>query len=497
MGYLLGVDSGGTFIKAGIYDETGREIAIARRNVVVSSRHPGWAERDMELLYADACRVIKEVVTAFGKPATEILGMAISAQGKGLYPLDADKKPIRDGILSSDQRALDIVRKWEKDGTAAKIYPDSLHTIWTGHPVALLRWLKEHERANYDRIRYILMSHDYLRYRLTGEMGCEITNISESDLYNMRTGKYDKSLADALGISEAYDWLPRVVGAAEVAGKITPDAAAATGLAVGTPVTGGLFDVVSTCLCAGIVDDSRLNAVLGTWSITTGITDKLGGRGPDGHPFTYGQHAEKGFIQTHEGSPTSAGNLDWFAPYFGVNGKIDYEQMNREATSLPKGEGQLLFLPFLYGTNAGLGMKSGFYGLQTFHERPHLVQAIYEGVIFCHYTHIRRMREQFKNVVALRATGGPTRARAWTQLLADVTGLLVEVPEVDETGCLGSAMAAAVGAGVYPNFSTAIARFKFPLKTVEPDRKAFDAYQTKYGRYQDLIAALRKFEGID
>ncbi len=115
MAYWIGVDSGGTFIKAGVYDERGNEKAIARRNVSMASPHPGWSERDMDQLYVDACLVIKEAFAKAGVSGSEIKGLAISAQGKGLYVLDKDKKPIYHGISSSDQRSLDVVRAWERD----------------------------------------------------------------------------------------------------------------------------------------------------------------------------------------------------------------------------------------------------------------------------------------------------------------------------------------------------------------------------------------------
>lgn len=92
-------------------------------------------------------------------------------------------------------------------------------------------------------------------------------------------------------------------------------------------------------------------------------------------------------------------------------------------------------------------MTCGFYGMQALHTRAHLLQAIYEGVVFSHMTHLNRMRERFTRVQALRVTGGPAHSDVWMQMLADVSGLRVELPQVEETGCLaprsppGSALA--------------------------------------------------------
>lgn len=155
--------------------------------------------------------------------------------------------------------------------------------------------------------------------------------------------------------------------------------------------------------------------------------------------------------------------------------------------------GRSLFLPFLYGSNARLEMTSGFYGMQAIHTRAHLLQAIYEGVVFSHMTHLNRMRERFTDVHTLRVTGGPAHSDVWMQMLADVSGLRIELPQVEETGCFGAALAARVGTGVYRDFSEAQRDLQHPVRTLLPDMTAHQLYQQKYQRYQHLIAALQGF----
>lgn len=145
------------------------------------------------------------------------------------------------------------------------------------------------------------MTHDYLRWCLTGVKGCEESNISESNLYNMSLGEYDPCLTDWLGIAEINHALPPVVGSAEICGEITAQTAVLTGLKAGTPVVGGLFDVVSTALCAGIEDEFTLNAVMGTWAVTSGITRGL--RDGEAHPYVYGRYVNDGEFIVHEASP--------------------------------------------------------------------------------------------------------------------------------------------------------------------------------------------------
>jgi L-xylulokinase len=492
MKYWLGLDCGGTFIKAGLYDVEGKELGIARRNLAIVAPQPGWAERDMPVLWQTAASVIREVLEHNGIAAAAIQGLGISAQGKGVFLLDKQGQPLGNAMLSSDQRALAQVMAWQQADMPQALYPQTRQTLWTGHPVSLLRWIKQHQPERYAQIGSVLMAHDYLRYCLTGELACEETNISESNLYQMERGCYDPALARLLGIGEIVPALPPIVGSAEIAGHINAEAAALTGLLVGTPVVGGLFDVVSTALCAGLQDETRLNAVMGTWSVTSGITATIAS--DSGYPFVYGRHAEPGKYIVHEASPTSAANLEWFCQQWGLH---DYAQLNRWVADLPKAGGQLLFAPFLYGSNAGLGLSASFYGMQAFHQREHLVQAIFEGVVFCHMTHLNRMRQRFPQTTALRVTGGPAKSAPWMQMFADVSGLPVELPQVEETGCLGAAMAAMVGTGAFSDFTAAQQALAPRIETVFPDPAAQHAYQRKYQRYQALVATLQTLQHGD
>lgn len=488
----LGLDAGGTFLKAGLYDADARELAVARTESAATTPNPGWVERDMETLWRDACRVIRQAIAKAGVAPGDLAGVGISAQGKGLYLLGRDGKTPRPGILSADQRAIGLVRDWQARGLPGQIYPLTRQTLWTGHPVTLLRWLKDNEPESYANIWKVQMSHDYLRYRLTGEVGCEITNISESNLFNMSLGGYDPDLFARFGIEEAIDFMPPIVGSAEVAGRIGREAAEATGLPEGTPVVGGLFDVVATALCAGLTDDTRLNAVMGTWSIATGLADSLADRAE--YNYVYGRHPDPGRYIAHDASPTSAANFEWFISSFIRDKAIDYAELNRLVSALPKAGSGVLFLPFVTGSNAGIGLKGCLYGMQTSHGLGHVVQAIYEGVVFSLNVHIGRMRKLFTRTGALRATGGPARSEPWMRILADLTGLPVELPAREETACMGAALVAAVGRGEFASVSEAAALFGKPGRVIEPDPVIQAVYLEKERRYSRLVAAVREME---
>lgn len=492
MNYYIGIDSGGTFMKAALFNAKGEQQGLARVSASVINEKQGWVERDLDALWGNAVAVIKQLLETTQVDPTAIKGLSISAQGKGVYLLDKQGKNLGHGIMSSDSRSLPIVKEWLEQGKAQEIYPTTLQTLWTGHPVSIIRWIKENDRQRYDQIGAVMMSHDYLRYRLTGEVAAELTNISESNFFNSITGEYDKALLTTFGIEEIWDALPPVVKPQQQAGKITAAIAEETGLALGTPVFGGLFDVVSTAICSGInSSEDTLNYVMGTWAVTSGISKQVT---QEAHNFVYGHYAVDGEYIIHEASPTSAGNYEWFADYLGEDGKLDHVQNQALVDALEPASSSVYFVPFLYGSNQGLGLKSGFYGLQSHHTKGHLIQAIWEGILFCHNLHLERMRQRFPKADVLKVTGGPASSPVWMQMLADLTGMTVEVSDVDETGSLGAAMMAMVGAGEFASLAECTQSVTHSTSRVEPNPANYEKYQKKYKHYQRLVQLFKQFE---
>lgn len=492
MNYYLGIDSGGTFMKAALFDTKGNQLGLARVSATVINEKQGWVERDLDALWSDAIKVIKKLISNTGIDTTLIKGVSISAQGKGVYLVDKKGDNLGYGIMSSDSRSLPIVKSWLAEGKSLETYPSTLQTLWTGHPVSIIRWIKDNEPERYSNIGSIMMAHDYLRYRLTGEIYAEITNMSESNFFNSISGMYDKRLLETFGIEEVWNSLPPIVSSQQKTGSITVKVAQETGLAEGTPVFAGLFDVVSTAICSGInSSENSLNYVMGTWAVTSGITDEVT---KQEHNFVYGHYAVEGEYIVHEASPTSAGNYEWFADYLGSDGSLDHDINQELVAELEPASSTVFFVPFLYGSNQGLGLKSGFYGLQSHHTKGHLVQAIWEGILFCHNIHLERMRQRFPNAEVLKVTGGPASSPVWMQMLADLTGMVVEISEVDETGSLGAAMIAMVGAGEFDSIDECRQSFLHQTSRVYPNKDNFNKYQTKFKQYYRLVELFKQFE---
>lgn len=496
MHYYIGLDNGGTTTKAALFDAEGNEIGVSSMSTHFFSPKPGFAERDMEEMWHANCEVLRKVIHKSGVNPTDIAGIGISGHGKGLYLWGKDDRPVRYGIMSTDNRAYAYPLKWRDDGTEAKAFEYSLQHVMACQPVALLAWLKDYEPENYEKIRYIFEAKDYVRFRLTGEARGERTDYSGTGMMNLRTCNYDRNLLKLFGIEEMYDALPPLCASTEVAGRVTEEAAAQCGLAAGTPVVGGMFDIDACAVGSGVADPDVMCMIAGTWSINEYIREEPV---TDQTVLMNSLFALPGYYLIEESSPTSAGNLDWFVkelcPELRVQRKREggsvYADIDKWVEEIPPAEFVPIFLPFLLGSNVHPNAKGCFVGLSENQTRKHVVRSVFEGITFCHRYHYEKLLKTRITVPKLiRLAGGAANARVWAQMFADVMQLPVEIVKTQETGCLGVVIGAAAATGEYRNVREAMDHMTEIGERIEPNRSLAEIYDRKYAVYKKIIENL-------
>jgi len=494
--YLLGIDNGGTVTKAALYDTSGTELAVSSVKSEMIFPFPGHAEKDVDTLWAANVRVIGEVLRKAGASAADVAGIAVTGYGNGMYLVGEDGRPTHNGINSADSRATPYVERWYRDGTFDRVLPKICQPIWAGQPAALLAWFRDNLPRELERARWVFMCKDYIRYRLTGEVFGEITDYSGTSLMNVRDFRYDSDVHAAYGLEGIANKLPQVRRSADICGQVTRAAAEETGLKEGTPVAGGMFDIVSCAVATGITDSDRLCLIAGSWSINEFINPA-----PVQHPEFYMSvaYCMPGYWLIAENSPTSASNLEWFVSELMQGegkeaqgkGRSVFEECNELVRGVPPEKSDVLFLPFLYGSNAGPRASAGFLGLHGWHTKAHMLRAIYEGVAFSHKTHVDRLLAAHPSAKAARIAGGAAKSEVWLQIFADVLQLPIEITASEELGAMGAAMCAGVGIGLFSSFEDAVSRMVRVSRTVEPDAGKKATYEEKYSTYKRFIKALQ------
>lgn len=491
--YLIGLDNGGTIVKAGLYAADGELVTEASAPVESMVGKDGIVERDMKTLWKMNAQVIRETIEKADIDAADIAGLSICGHGNGIYLIDAEGQPVTNGIYSSDTRAKEYVAKYNEASVFKHIKPRTYQSIWAGQLTLLIAWFRDHQPEVLQKSKWALSCVDYIRYCLTGEVFGEITNMSGIGAMNLDTREYDDVVLGKLGISEYKHLLPPTRGSAEICGRITHKAAKETGLAEGTPVAGGLFDVSACAIATGLADSTKLCVIAGTW----GINECLNKKPVYSHLTIYSYM--DGYWMIAENSMTSATNLEWFTRQFmqeekqqmQAEGQSVYEAANKLVASIPPEESSIIFLPYLFGTYLNPDAKACFLGVSSWHGKAHMLRAVYEGIVFSHMAHIEQLltyREQPPQ--AVRIAGGVTKSKVWMQMFADVLQMPIEVSAVNELGTMGAAMTAGVATGCFSSYEKAMQTFTRIAYTVYPDAGKKDIYAKKYTLYKKVIGAL-------
>ena len=496
MRYYLGLDNGGTTTKAALFNRNGTECAVCRVDTAALKPRPGFMERDMEQMWQDNCAVIRGVMQKAGIRPEQIAGVGVCGHGKGLYLWGEDGKPAGNGILSTDNRAYDYPLRWQQDGTEEQAFALSCQHILSCQSVSLLAWLRDHEKRTWENIRWVFSCKDYVRFRLTGRAQAELTDCSGNGLLNLHTRSYDPQLLQLFGLEAIGYALPPLCTATEICGTVSEEAAAACGLAAGTPVIGGMFDIDACALAVGVLDERNICMIAGTWSINEYVR-----RTPvmDGSVRMNSLFCLPEYYLIEESSPTSAGNNEWFLQQMlpelrqqaAAEGRSIYEILNAWVTDIPPETFVPVFLPFLMASNVHPNAKAAFVGMSANHTRRHLLRSVYEGIVFCHKMHLDRlMQSRSGPPEAIRVAGGAARSAVWTQMFADVLKLPVQTVLANETGALGCAIAVAAAVGDYADLSAAARGMCKVAQCVQPDPEKAGIYAEKYALYCKTIECL-------
>ncbi len=496
--YYMGLDNGGTSCKAVIFDENGKEISKASRTLNMIIPLPLHTERDMTELWLKNAECIKEAIINSQIDPKLIKGIACSGHGKGLYLWGKDNKPTRNGIVSTDGRAVDIVKKWKKDGTAKRIYETNYQDILACQPVSILRWLKENEKESYENIKWIFEVKDYIRFCLTGEAFAEITDYSGSNLMDLSKKEFSKDLLEIFGIKEVFDCLPPIKRSTDICGYVTKEVSKLTFLPEGIPVAGGMFDIDACSIAMNIVDSQNICAIAGTWSINEYIS-KIPIKNKT--VMMNSEYCLDNYYLVEESSATSAGNLEWYINKFmkyeveqaKKNGSNIYKYCDELVESVEPGDQDIIFLPFIYGSNYNASSKACFLGLDSHHSQSHIVRSVFEGIVFCHMVHIEKLLLNKTDFKSIRLAGGAVNSKVWTQMFADVCGYPIEVVKVKELGALGCAMAASVACGDYQSLEESSNKMTKIEEVIKPRKEYIEIYKEKFNRYKSLYLNLEKY----
>lgn len=495
---LLGIDVGTSIVKAVVFDREGNALASAHRIPKLIQPEVGWSEADMEALWQDVVTVVREAVASPGVVPAAIRGLGVSGTCCSSWLLDEGGQPVRNAILWNDGRAAGIIREWHESGVMDEAFAVSGNVIFPGYTVSVLRWLKDNEPETLERARHSVFCKDWIRFRLTGIIVSEHTDVSAVP-YDLRAGELSEDVLAACGVPEALSLLPPVMNPGDVVGGLLPDVAAAIGLPAGLPVVAGMMDVAATTLGTGAIRSGQACTIVGTSFLNCFLLDT-----PSFEPPGVGIQMRTVDGLWLRGMVNTAGtiNLEWFLDNLCAAERADpalvdgdiYRWAEKQAASVPLGASGLIYHPYL--SNAGVvspffhpAARAQFFGLSVDHTRAHMLRAVYEGVALSMRDCARSMPDTIDEWFI---AGGGSRSEFWCQMFADCTGKTIKVPEGEEFGARGVAMLAGVATGVYDDIADAAHSVARVRKTFTPDPRLTERYGRLHEVYQGVQQHLRE-----
>ncbi|WP_169728327.1 FGGY-family carbohydrate kinase [Geminicoccus roseus] len=492
--FMLGIDSGGTAVKVAVVAPDGTERAVRGTTHPTLTPAPGQAERDPGRVWHCLGADIRAVLADAGIAGADVAGVGITGYGNGLWLVDEAGEPVGNGVLTSDLRAASICRDWrveEQDETTRR---HRAHTAaWPGKPMPLLAWLKRHDPDRLDRAWASVSSKDFLRARLTGRVASEVSDQSSSGYAPLDRRSNDPAMLASVGLEEFARLMPPLLEPLEVAGEVTAAAAAATGLRAGTPVSAGCSDNLAVMLGTAAITPAEVVVMAGTWGLHQCFLNALPAD-PTAVFLTHG--LEPGSWLAIEGSPTSAGQLDWFVERFirsqrpGIGDEELFAELNREVAALDPHAPPVLFFPYLNGAIDQSSARGSLIGLSNWHGLPHVVRGVMEGIVFEHRRHFDRLVALRGRPPSVRFAGGAARSQPWRQMFAAALDLPLVVPTGRELGALGAAILASVAIGRHADLAGAVAAMTRTGGEIVPDPGLAALMAGRYGIWREVSASL-------
>lgn len=486
--YLLGIDVGTTGTKALLMDAAGGLVGHAYRPYPMLTPQVGYSEQNAEDWWQAVCQTVREVCTD-SAIAENVAAISLSLQGGTVVPVDKDGNPLRTAIVWNDARATKEKEAYLKEvGEGNTLYEKSGWELDNGLPLMEIRWIKENQPEIFEQTAMFLTVPDYISMKMTGIAAVDPSDAGINQLSNIREGCYDPELLKFAGITEAQ--LPKIVSSGDVIGHLTEAAAKELGLTTKTVLVAGAHDQYAVALGAGASKAGDILIGSGTCWVVTAIGDQPA--------FETGLAQSVAAVPGLWGSLRSLSSggvcLEWLRRSITdemSGNQIPYDVINQEVAKRKAAEDGLFFYPFSGMADEDKDFqKASFVGLDLSHDKFHLARAIMEGVVF----QVMWMMEGFSTKPSqdgLKLAGGASKSEVWCQILADISGLPVWIPEVADLACVGAAVLAGTGCGIYRDVLEGYQTLSVGERVLYPNAERTRVYRELYEWYKAGAKTLR------
>lgn len=491
--YFMGIDIGTYESKGVIIDEECRVVASHQIPNHLETPKPHFFEHDAEKTWwHNFCEISRTLIQQSAIENTQIVCVGSSALGADCVPVDEECKPLRKAILYGiDSRAEDEMVYLTALYGAQKVAHYFGRPICSSDVTPKILWIKNHEPEVYARTYKFLTATSYLTAKLTGEYFIDKYLINTFTPAYRQDGNIDEAAAV---IFCRPDQLSACRGTIEVVGQVTAKAASETGLAEGTLVLTGTDDAGAEAISAGVFQPGDMMVMIGSSCYMIYCSDHMVMDERIWHDF----FIIPGTYSVSAGTNTAGTLTRWYRDqlFFDAVEKQEstkrnaYETMMDGLEQIPAGSDGLITLPYFAGERTPLNdpnAKGMIFGLKLNHTRQHLYRSVLEGIGYSIAQHFDILHENGLELKKIMAVGGGAKNTLWLQIIADISGEIINRTAVTIGASYGDALMAALGCGYVKSFADLSELVKPEIsfipnlemnKSYQPYRKIFDSLYT-------------------
>lgn len=493
MSCVLGIDLGTSSVKAMLLDERKGVVDVVSQKYEVEIPQTGYAEQHPGVWWESVVCTIQRLKYRNKIPFAHIKGIGFSGQMHGLVVVDKDGQVIRPAILWLDQRTDAVISKMEQVLDMEEIRKVVHNRVSAGFAFPSVIWIKENEPENYERIHKILSPKDYIRFKMTAELGTDASDASSFWGMDAEKREWAWDIIRKFELTEGI--FPQVHEAVDVAGEVTGQCARETGLGKGLPVVYGCGDQPAQSIGNGAIREGNVICNIGTGGqISTYSSRDVYDKQLRLHTFCHGMNQ----AYTIFGAVLCGGmSLAWLKDK--VLCEDSFETLGSYADMVEPGSGGLIYLPYLSGERTphmNPKARGMFFGLRLQHDKKNFARAVMEGVTFSLKDSLTIFQEMGLHSSKIIASGGGAADPVWLQIQADIFEKEVCVCNVKEQASLGACILAGVGCGLFDSVEEAADRFvTFDRREYAPEsdaicsmyREQYEIFRELYKRNKDLM----------
>ena len=472
MPYFIGIDFGTSSIKAGIFSEAGKQAGFTREDFAVDKQSPGFLEFDIDEYMELAFDSVKKAIDKSGVAPASIRSIACVCQAQSFVFTDKNHRPVHPAVSWFDSRAR------REAAELRKKFSSQAHLINDICSAAKILWFKKNKHWILKKTAHIFLIQDYFIILLTGNTFTDPRSAESTGFYSSSSGAWHESMLAACGVSR--EMFSTVAEPGTKAGRIKKEPAKRAGLAANTEVAVGANDNLGGAIAVSNVEPGIVSLSMGTaLSLVTSLKKK-----PDVDQARLRPHPVEGLYAVLCYTKSAGILLDWLKN--NICRDLDFDGIFNEVYKIEIGSEGLCYVPEQEDATRENGISpGGIFGLKLEHTRFHIARSMIESLVFSICDNVDKLRK-LNPVKTIRAIGGGSRSQIWLQMIADATGIEIEIPAISESASFGAAQCAMAAFDDKNDLRKISGSLYTCEKKITPDKTKKQAYKRAKERCGDI-----------